>query len=130
MRTWACSCEAFHVSDRDPRPRTRAGGGRGGRARARARASLLIGGDGPSGEHGGKAEPNPSDRKHPRVRDHDPVYEARPDHLPAVRPMMPIPRPVCRKVLLRYSRSKGGMPPSSLEREYLNNTFLQTGLGI
>ncbi|KAG7152872.1 hypothetical protein HYQ46_004017 [Verticillium longisporum] len=28
--------------------------------------------------------------------------------------MMPTPRPVCRKVLLRYSRSKGGMPPSSL----------------
>ena len=32
----------------------------------------------------------------------------------AVMPMMPIPKPVCIKVWLRYSRSKGGMPPSSL----------------
>lgn len=32
----------------------------------------------------------------------------------AVRPMMPTPRPVCRKVLLRYSLSNTGIPPSSL----------------
>lgn len=28
-------------------------------------------------------------------------------------PIIPIPRPVCMKVSLRYSRSNGGMPPSS-----------------
>lgn len=31
----------------------------------------------------------------------------------AAMPMIPIPRPVCMKVSLRYARSKGGMPPSS-----------------
>lgn len=28
--------------------------------------------------------------------------------------MIPIPRPVCKKVSFRYERSNGGMPPSSL----------------
>lgn len=32
----------------------------------------------------------------------------------AATPMMPIPKPVCKKVWLRYSRSKVGIPPSSL----------------
>jgi len=31
----------------------------------------------------------------------------------AAMPIIPIPRPVCMKVSLRYSRSNGGMPPSS-----------------